>query len=226
MHFGDYTFILILALILFGPKKLPELARQAGRLMMEFRRASNEFKMQMDEELRNLEEEDRRKKLEEAAADTGTIAEPHALPTETTQAETLSEAEADDELHKPQPYTPPLPDEECIDPVDLLDAPQTHPEDLYAEDSDHGEEDHGEESDHGEDRYSPYRGYVEPQDDSEDHGPEISAASAESADPASYQPSDEPHTPAQAESETPTHEASQKSQDPVRPESDPAIRHA
>lgn len=223
MHFGDYTFILILALILFGPKKLPELARQAGRLMMEFRRASNEFKMQMDEELRNLEEEDRRKKLEEAAADTGTIAQPHALPSETTQAETLSEAEADDDIHKPQPYSPPLPDEEFIDPVDLLDAQQTHPEDLYAE-----------ESDHGEDRYSPYRGYVESQDDSQDdsedesehHGPEISAETAESSAPTSYQPSDEPHTPAQAESETPTHESPQKSQDPVRPESDPAIRHA
>jgi sec-independent protein translocase protein TatB len=64
MHFGDYTFIFLLALVLFGPKKLPEIGRQIGRLMMEFRRASNEFKMQMDEELRNMDEEDRKKRLE------------------------------------------------------------------------------------------------------------------------------------------------------------------
>ncbi len=64
MHFGDYTFIFLLALVLFGPKKLPEIGRQIGRLMMEFRRASNEFKMQMDEELRNMDEQDRQKRLE------------------------------------------------------------------------------------------------------------------------------------------------------------------
>ena len=49
---GDSAFIFILALILFGPKKLPELARQLGKLMGEFRRASNEFRMQMEDELR------------------------------------------------------------------------------------------------------------------------------------------------------------------------------
>lgn len=64
MHFGDYTFIFLLALILFGPKKLPEIGRQIGRLMMEFRRASNEFKMQMDEELRNMDDQDRLKRVE------------------------------------------------------------------------------------------------------------------------------------------------------------------
>ena len=48
---GDSAVIFILALLLFGPKKLPELARQLGKLMGEFRRASNEFRMQMEEEL-------------------------------------------------------------------------------------------------------------------------------------------------------------------------------
>lgn len=209
MHFGDYTFILVLALVIFGPKKLPELARQAGRLMMEFRRASNEFKMQMEEELRNLEDEDRRKKLDQAAAETGTIAEPHALPSETSHDEALSNTEAGDGLHTPQPYTPPLPDEEYVDPVDLLDAPQTHAEDLYAEDS------------REEDRYTAYHEYEDSQ--SEELGPEISTETAESA---SYQPSDEPHKPDQTESEHPTHAIPQNQQDPVRPESDPAIHHA
>jgi sec-independent protein translocase protein TatB len=68
--FGDSAFIFILALILFGPKKLPELARQLGKLMGEFRRASNEFRMQMDEELRLAEQAEQQKKIAamEAAA--------------------------------------------------------------------------------------------------------------------------------------------------------------
>ena len=68
--FGDSAFIFILALILFGPKKLPELARQLGKLMGEFRRASNEFRMQMEEELRLSEQSEQQKKIAamEAAA--------------------------------------------------------------------------------------------------------------------------------------------------------------
>lgn len=68
MHFGDYTFIFLLALVLFGPKKLPEIGRQVGKLLAEFRRASNEFKFQIQEELRNMEDEERRKKAAEAEA--------------------------------------------------------------------------------------------------------------------------------------------------------------
>lgn len=67
---GDSALIFFLALLLFGPKKLPELARQLGKLMGEFRRASNEFRMQMEEELRLSEQEERQKKIAaiEAAA--------------------------------------------------------------------------------------------------------------------------------------------------------------
>ena len=68
--FQDSAILVILALILFGPKKLPELARQLGKLMAEFRRASNEFRMQMEEELRIADQEEQRKKIAamEAAA--------------------------------------------------------------------------------------------------------------------------------------------------------------
>jgi sec-independent protein translocase protein TatB len=44
---------------------LPQIGRQIGKLMYEFRKASNDFKFQMEEELRNAEEADRRKKEEE-----------------------------------------------------------------------------------------------------------------------------------------------------------------
>jgi len=67
---SDSIFLFILALLLFGPKKLPMLARELGKWMGEFRRASNEFKMQMEEELRLSEQADRRKQIDamEAAA--------------------------------------------------------------------------------------------------------------------------------------------------------------
>ena len=69
MHFADSIVIFLLALVLFGPKKLPEIGRQIGKLLAEFRRASNDFKMQIDDELRAMEQQERQKKLEAAAAE-------------------------------------------------------------------------------------------------------------------------------------------------------------
>ena len=61
----DTFVIMIVALVVFGPRRLPQIGRQIGKLMYEFRKASNDFKFQMEEELRNAEEADRRKKEEE-----------------------------------------------------------------------------------------------------------------------------------------------------------------
>jgi sec-independent protein translocase protein TatB len=68
--FQDSIFLFVLALLLFGPKRLPILAREIGKWVGEFRRASNEFKMQMEEELRLSEQSDRQKQIAaiEAAA--------------------------------------------------------------------------------------------------------------------------------------------------------------
>jgi Sec-independent protein translocase protein TatA len=57
MSFSETIFLFFLALIIFGPKKLPEIARQAGRLLAELRRASNEFKSQIETEIAHLEVE-------------------------------------------------------------------------------------------------------------------------------------------------------------------------
>ena len=81
--FQDSAFIFFLALLLFGPKKLPELARQLGKLMGEFRRASNEFRMQMDDELRLAEQAENQKKIAaiEAAAPVAPALETGVEPT-------------------------------------------------------------------------------------------------------------------------------------------------
>src|ERR1039457_2067630 len=57
LRWPETVFIFFLALILFGPKKLPELGRTVGKALTEFRRASNELKTTFDREIKNLEAE-------------------------------------------------------------------------------------------------------------------------------------------------------------------------
>jgi len=53
----EMMFIFTLALLLFGPKKLPELGRTVGKALAEFRRAQSELKATFDREMKNLERE-------------------------------------------------------------------------------------------------------------------------------------------------------------------------
>jgi len=55
LGFPEMIFIFFLALIIFGPKKLPEIGRQIGKALNEFKRASNEFKAQIESEINNLD---------------------------------------------------------------------------------------------------------------------------------------------------------------------------
>ena len=83
--------LFIVVLVVFGPHKLPELARGLGKLMAEFRKASTDFKLAFEEEMRNVErqtrEAERKKQMDAAAAsaaattDSGT-----AVAVETTEA--------------------------------------------------------------------------------------------------------------------------------------------
>ncbi len=51
LGFTEIAFILILALLLFGPKRLPEIGRTIGKGLAEFRRASNELKRTLEDEV-------------------------------------------------------------------------------------------------------------------------------------------------------------------------------
>lgn len=64
----EMVVIFILALILFGPRKLPELGKTIGKTMTEFRRASNDLKATFEREMHSLEQEN--KSIQQATRDT------------------------------------------------------------------------------------------------------------------------------------------------------------
>ena len=61
----ELVVIFVIALIIFGPRKLPELGKSLGRSINEFKRASNELKSTLEEEIRM---EDQRINLEASRA--------------------------------------------------------------------------------------------------------------------------------------------------------------
>jgi sec-independent protein translocase protein TatB len=61
---ADSLILMVLALVVFGPRRLPQIGRQVGKLMFELRKASNDFKFQMEDELRKADEYDRQKEEE------------------------------------------------------------------------------------------------------------------------------------------------------------------
>ena len=48
----ELIIILVIALIIFGPRKLPELGKSLGRSLSEFKRASNELRSTLEDEIR------------------------------------------------------------------------------------------------------------------------------------------------------------------------------
>ncbi len=107
---SDSLILMVLALVVFGPRRLPQIGRQIGKLMYEFRKASNDFKFQMEEELRNAEEADRRKKEEErqrslaAQTATGQASAPAAPSTPAIAIESPYPGEGT----YPEQYPPPV----------------------------------------------------------------------------------------------------------------------
>jgi sec-independent protein translocase protein TatA len=74
----ELIIIFVIALIIFGPRKLPELGRSLGRSLAEFKRASNELKSTLEEEIRIEDQKIAAEKRVEAAPAPPPAAQPAA----------------------------------------------------------------------------------------------------------------------------------------------------
>ena len=66
----------MIALVIFGPRKLPELGRSLGKSLGEFKRASNELRNTLEEEVRVEEQKEQRAKLQPEQASAVEAAQP------------------------------------------------------------------------------------------------------------------------------------------------------
>lgn len=71
----ELIIIFVIALIIFGPRKLPELGRSLGKSLAEFKKASNELRNTLEEEIRIEEQKDTAKAPTATATATSTV--PH-----------------------------------------------------------------------------------------------------------------------------------------------------
>jgi TatA/E family protein of Tat protein translocase len=87
----ELVVILIIGLIVFGPRKLPEIGKSVGKMIVEFRKASNDFKRTIEEEV----EAEKRATIPAPPVETAAL--PPAAPPADTVAQT-STPEADPTL--------------------------------------------------------------------------------------------------------------------------------
>jgi sec-independent protein translocase protein TatA len=70
LGFPELIVIFVIALIIFGPRKLPEIGKSLGKSLAEFKKASNELRSTLEEEIR----------IEEQREQVKTVAPPPAAP--------------------------------------------------------------------------------------------------------------------------------------------------
>ena len=80
----ELIIIFFIALIIFGPRKLPELGRSLGKSLSEFKRASNELKSTLEDEIR-VEEQQQRADATKAAAGPTAVPAPEPNAEESTR---------------------------------------------------------------------------------------------------------------------------------------------
>ena len=89
----ELLVIFVVALLVFGPKKLPELARSLGRGLQEFKRASNELRNTLDAEIRAEEFRSRQQAIAPPPPPPAAAPEPSAEPEPPAASETIARGE-------------------------------------------------------------------------------------------------------------------------------------
>ena len=89
----ELIIILVIALIIFGPRTLPELGRSLGRSIGEFKKASNELRNTLEEEIRLEEQRDNRAAIraEQDSAMAAAATPPSVTPSPVTPTPPVSE---------------------------------------------------------------------------------------------------------------------------------------
>jgi TatA/E family protein of Tat protein translocase len=80
LSFPHLVVLFVIALVIFGPQKLPELARMLGKATAEFRKMTSDFRYALEDEVRELERQTRIREEEVAAA--ARAAQPAPAPPE------------------------------------------------------------------------------------------------------------------------------------------------
>jgi sec-independent protein translocase protein TatA len=112
----EMLVILVIALIFFGPRKLPELGRSLGKSLNEFKKASNDLRSTLEDEIRVEEQKEQRAKTEAQRAaipatvltETSSVLDPHRVvePHPVVESHPVVEPHAAIEPHpvaEPQP---------------------------------------------------------------------------------------------------------------------------
>ena len=68
LSFPHLVVLFVIALVIFGPQKLPELARMLGKATAEFRKMTTDFRYALEDEVRELDRQNRIREEEAAAA--------------------------------------------------------------------------------------------------------------------------------------------------------------
>jgi TatA/E family protein of Tat protein translocase len=123
----EVILILVIALIVFGPRRLPEIGKSMGKMLAEFRKASNDFKRTIEDELeaeKAKESEPPRPTTPEPPASSVATVTPEstAVPAQSTTPDALSAPPAIE--YAAPPWTP------AIAPAEAPPPPVAAPEEV------------------------------------------------------------------------------------------------
>ena len=90
----EMVVIAVIALIIFGPRKLPELGKSLGKSIAEFKRASNELKNTLEEEIRTEELNDARKSAQIPPSASVPVSTPAPAAPDAPEGETTPRVDA------------------------------------------------------------------------------------------------------------------------------------